>query len=380
MNERKDYFYGIDLARFVAAVMVAFFHIGYSCWASPTSGGRHMLQKAYTISELAPYTWVGWTGVEIFFVISGVVITNSAEGSSALRFLNGRILRLYPAAWICTTIVAITLLANNLWHGLHPYIASMLLIPIGPWIDGQYWTLGVEIVFYAMIFVMLALGQFHRIGLFAILLTLASVITVIVIAVDPRFSILAKGYWRLTLLNYGLYFALGIFIRLWAVGQLNRIQAGAALLCLVGVVIQTRTDALSLVAKARFATVPVASQWYAASLVVLIGVAAIALSARYPAAFYRLGPKTRSTLRHLGLATYPVYLIHFSLGICITRELVRAGFAPVMALFTTIGVIGLLGWAIARYGEPPIRRALRITLDRIERRAPRYRWLTGGRA
>ena len=42
----------------------------------------------------APFTWFGWVGVEIFFVISGFVIANSATQSSPGAFRLGRVLRL----------------------------------------------------------------------------------------------------------------------------------------------------------------------------------------------------------------------------------------------------------------------------------------------
>jgi peptidoglycan/LPS O-acetylase OafA/YrhL len=150
----RDYYYGIDLIRFAAALMVSFFHIGFSCWASPTSGGAAMLRDAYALPELADVTWFGWVGVEIFFVISGFVIASSAEGATPLSFIRSRVLRLYPAVWICATATALLLLAVGLLSSPKRYLASMLLVPTGPWIDGQYWTLGVEIVFYGSVFLL----------------------------------------------------------------------------------------------------------------------------------------------------------------------------------------------------------------------------------
>src|SRR6202035_4696902 len=102
----------------------------------------------------ADFTWFGWVGVEIFFVISGFVIANSASKSSPVEFLIGRALRLYPAVWICATATLIVLVFA---HGsssefVRPYIRAMLIYPRGPWIDGIYWTLATEIVFYALVF------------------------------------------------------------------------------------------------------------------------------------------------------------------------------------------------------------------------------------
>ena len=51
----------------------------------------------------AVFTWFGWVGVEVFFVISGFVIANSASKTSPIEFLISRALRLYPAVWVCST-------------------------------------------------------------------------------------------------------------------------------------------------------------------------------------------------------------------------------------------------------------------------------------
>src|SRR5436305_15044411 len=81
----KEYIYGLDIMRFTAALSVAVFHFTWqteNAWLMPC----------------------GWVGVQIFFVISGIVIANSAYGATAPSFAFGRFLRLYPAAW-CAVII-----------------------------------------------------------------------------------------------------------------------------------------------------------------------------------------------------------------------------------------------------------------------------------
>jgi len=58
--------------------------------------------------------WLGWVGVEIFFVLSVFVIAYSAEGSSAFSFFRSRILRLMPAVWICASLVFAVLLVGHM--------------------------------------------------------------------------------------------------------------------------------------------------------------------------------------------------------------------------------------------------------------------------
>ena len=97
----KNYFSLLDPLRFGAALGVAVFHLMFWSWAWPSigvpPGFEHFVAADVQFPTDAPFTWFGWVGVEIFFVISGFVIANSASKSSATEFLFSRALRLYPA-------------------------------------------------------------------------------------------------------------------------------------------------------------------------------------------------------------------------------------------------------------------------------------------
>lgn len=146
---------GIDLIRFLCAVAVMIFHYGYWSWKVPSSTGGRILQDTVAYPELENFAWLGRFGVEIFFVISGFVIAFTAsKAHSTGYFIFNRFLRLYPAAWICATItLSVSLLIGyNYPDGpVVPFFNSIVLSPFGPWIDGVYWTLGIEITFYMAI-------------------------------------------------------------------------------------------------------------------------------------------------------------------------------------------------------------------------------------
>ena len=134
----KNHFPILDPLRFAAALGVAVFHLMFWSWAGSSTGVapgfEHYVSAGLQFQSAAPFTWFGWVGVEIFFVISGFVIANSASNVSAREFLVGRALRLYPAVWVCSTLTFIVLLlfaSGSASEFIGPYLKAMLLDPQG---------------------------------------------------------------------------------------------------------------------------------------------------------------------------------------------------------------------------------------------------------
>jgi peptidoglycan/LPS O-acetylase OafA/YrhL len=108
----------------------------------------------------------GALGVDLFFVISGVVIasvTIDKFGSphNAVTFLYHRLARIFPIFWIYSTIALIARRFNPLATATipeHPVnlLASYLLIPTHlPMLLLQGWTLTYELYFYLVFFLLL---------------------------------------------------------------------------------------------------------------------------------------------------------------------------------------------------------------------------------
>jgi peptidoglycan/LPS O-acetylase OafA/YrhL len=144
----------LDLMRFVAAMMVLLFHYFYS-------GIYNGKIQGVEYSLLVDYIKYGYLGVEFFFMISGYVIFRSALSHDFKDFVIGRFRRLFPAFWTCVLLTSI--LVNEFGHSdlnvsTLQVIANLTMFPKifdQKFVDGVYWTLTYEIIFYSFISILL---------------------------------------------------------------------------------------------------------------------------------------------------------------------------------------------------------------------------------
>ena len=157
--EGKHPLRSVQAMRGLAAVMVLLLHATEV--ATERFGSRHQ------------NWWAGAAGVDIFFVISGYVMSLSSgrltrRKGGATEFLKRRLERIVPIYWIATTLkVALLLMAPALalrglggsWHVAASYLflpswntvhAALPVVPVG-------WTLNFEMLYYALFALALAL-------------------------------------------------------------------------------------------------------------------------------------------------------------------------------------------------------------------------------
>lgn len=159
----------LDWLRGMAALAVVMFHYFYKGpkegWVQ---GSHHPI-----LETVASY---GYLGVHLFFMISGYVIMMTAQNATLRRFVASRVARLVPAFWVCMTLtVVVELLVPS--SPFKPaswaqYWANLTLLPKAfgqELIDGAYWSLAVEINFYAGVALIIGLGQLKRIEIFLLL-------------------------------------------------------------------------------------------------------------------------------------------------------------------------------------------------------------------
>ncbi|MEL7065688.1 MAG: acyltransferase, partial [Bacteroidota bacterium] len=152
----------MDSLRAVAIFWVFFYHF-FEFW-TPSGHGMALLPFGDAARGF-PLFDVGHLGVSLFFIISGFVILLTLQRTaSIIEFAVRRVARLYPTLILCGTI---TFFVTSLFGpeqirvGVSEFLLSILSLPpenVGTilgisdwgWLDGSYWSLWVEIRYYAI--------------------------------------------------------------------------------------------------------------------------------------------------------------------------------------------------------------------------------------
>src|SRR5881396_3246987 len=89
----KPHILAIDLVRFVCALLVVAHHFAAMLPINPPTFLPAAAPDAALARDWAWWSWSGWVGVEIFFVVSGYVIAMSGASGTGTDFLRRRVLR-----------------------------------------------------------------------------------------------------------------------------------------------------------------------------------------------------------------------------------------------------------------------------------------------
>lgn len=132
---------------------------------------------------------LGFTGVELFFLISGFVVHLTIEKTTNYKnifFL--RFARLYPAYCICLTLTTIAIVSWSVivktpinFPQFKNYLLNLSMIQYCfnlKNIDGVYWTLTVELLFYLFILIIYLIKNLRQIEFISFLVVLTCFIYV----------------------------------------------------------------------------------------------------------------------------------------------------------------------------------------------------------
>lgn len=320
----------LDLLRFVAAISVVLFHF---C-AAPRIGG---VEDRMAFGELGIAARYGYLGVELFFLISGFVIIMSVQRRTVRGFLVHRALRLYPSFW-----VAILLTTAAIWFfgdhaelpSVRTFLANLTMLPgyLGAEkLDEVYWTLAVELKFYAIVALLLAFGLLRYAEL------LAYAWLVLLLAAHYK---LGGGVLRsASIYPHGSLFAAGVlfyFVKANGWTWQRTAAIGLALALAVCAGIQNLPEFIPSPASYDGIVVPIL-------IVCCFALVAWAASPR---------PNTERPRfwMTLGALTYPLYLVHGRIGRILFATF-QQGLSPAVALLTESAVVGIIAWAIVQVVE-----------------------------
>jgi peptidoglycan/LPS O-acetylase OafA/YrhL len=282
------------------------------------------------LSQIFKY---GYLGVNVFFILSGFVILLTAYDKDAIAFTVARMVRLYPAYWICVTLTTFAIVITGTNHNpvsLLQYFANLTMLHSFAGIEdisGVYWTLAIELQFYFLIFVVLAAGQVRRLGYFLGLWLLASII----LSVREPHGIAHFFLFP----EWSSYFIAGAMLFL-----IYREGPSPYKLSVIGACyILSVAYAIKLLpfGDGRLETnlsAPVIASFLAVSYATFLVIA--------------LRPRANggsNPFYILGLITYPLYLVHQDLGFILLRS-VPAGFNRALLLCAVMVAMVVLSWLL----------------------------------
>lgn len=194
--------FGLDLLRGIAALSVMAFHLTFF---------RFEMTNTPILPEfvgLAHFTKYGFLGVHMFFVISGFVILMTA--TTADKFLVSRVVRIMPLFAVCSALSLIAISASGAGNpSFALYLSNLTLAPEAfgyAFIDGVYWTLRCEAIFYFVIFVLLSFGRLKE-SIFPVCVGWLAVSALYGLGVMPHIMVrpLVADYAPLFIIGVGIY-------------------------------------------------------------------------------------------------------------------------------------------------------------------------------
>jgi peptidoglycan/LPS O-acetylase OafA/YrhL len=341
--------YEIDLLRFIAALSVLLFHYSFRGFAR---GNLTTMQYP----EVWPLAHYGYLGVNLFFIISGFVILMSAVGSTPKRFIISRVVRLYPAFWVCCllTFAATVLIGGPRFvTPVKRVLVNLTMMPgffNVPAVDGVYWSLAVELKFYFLILALLLLKQMRCIKAYLVAWLVAAIV------VGPlQVSFVPLRYAAHFIIpDFAPYFIAGATFYLAFKEGWSPFTSGLVAASFGLAIFQAVREAGQASA---FVGVTINHYVVAGFICAFFAVFALIASRKL---------KAISTPKYLllGALTYPLYLVHQYVGYMIFNGLNERLNRHALFWGTTFLML-FVAWLVNRFVERPFANPFRSVLQRV---------------
>jgi peptidoglycan/LPS O-acetylase OafA/YrhL len=334
---------GLDLLRLAAVAAVIFYHYGF--WGPAAHGVPQVALPA-----LARYAQYGFLGVPVFFIISGFVIAYSAEGRTLVGFGIARFARIYPTFLFCLTLTSVAILFLGGSHfevTLLQWLANLFIFApaLGqPYVDGAYWSLVIEVIFYLWFALCFAYGlipkRIDAIIMVWLGITFANELTIDATIFEKIFMADDSGFFAVGLLFYEHYR-----------GRRDTRLYALLVLAIGTSVFQAvhKLEHLGVVTGGEFSPMTVAE-------ICIVSIAFIFWATRA-----RNVPLPKSVVLAVGGITYPLYLLHMQLGYVLLLAVAPARNIELWTAVIISGVVAL-SWLVWRYAEYPLHTWTKMRL------------------
>jgi peptidoglycan/LPS O-acetylase OafA/YrhL len=323
----------LELVRFFAAFAVVMYH--YTA--------RHDSNSFPVLSELTKF---GYLGVPLFFIISGYVISLSANNRSPVEFAVSRFVRLYPAYWAGILITcAITICVSSYSYSYSEILANMTMLNdyFGfKNIDGVYWTLQAELKFYGCVFILLLFRVFSK---FRYWLSIWTAFTVMHLITDQPFFM----GWFISP-SYSSFFIAGVAFYLVQRNGSDRFAHSVLLISLIVSSFHGFNQADGFIKNPG-----TLDQLIAVLILWLFYLIFFLLVTK------RIELENKNVYLMLGALTYPLYLIHNVAGNAIINQF-KGSYHEVIIVVSVILFVLLLSCLVNISFEKRISTPLKATL------------------
>lgn len=225
-NERIE---GLDFFRGISAVFILLYH--YTTRYNLSFG--HIKQPYYFNVKY------GYMAVAVFFILSGFLMYLKIDNEKPKKFAIKRIIRLYPAfitAMILTTVVMI--ISGDEFKSkvcnIKEWILNLTMLPElfrqKP-VDGVYWTLQIEIIFYAIIWLIILMRKQDKIKIVSLIwISISVIVNVLIIQTD---NLILKAIRIFGITQYCQLFITGIIMCCFYKNENSKINYLVLVLCLL---------------------------------------------------------------------------------------------------------------------------------------------------
>lgn len=340
----------LDGLRGLAALMVVVYHF-LARWSERVHGASLYPHGDGFVDAFPFMTRFGEMGVNLFFLISGFVIMLTLQRCrSIVDFIGRRIARLWPVMLVCATMTTLLVNTSGIYARLEgaeywqvtwlEYVSSIVFfdpqlagdalgIPNQTWAGGVYWTLFVEVRFYALIALLFwlvpgrsFLWVWAGVQALSTVLLLNSDLNLINLpyTLSLIFQPSQLAWFSLGIVGYN-YWKETLSVPIILTGGIATFQL--IYVCLVGHNLSLASTPVSDIIALFLTVIPFILFLYKPQV---------------------LRPIQNRYMVAVGLASYPLYMFHERVGMIAMTYLADAGFPPLLSLM--IVPLLLVGFAI----------------------------------